>query len=71
MRPPPVCDVINRIRGPFNTALLQQLAGAAAMRDQAHVEAPVAHNTKWLRLDHGRNPQDRACGWMTASPISC
>ena len=29
--PASVCDVLNRIRGPFNTALLQQLAGAAAL----------------------------------------
>ncbi len=47
--PAAVCDVINRIRGPFNTALLQQLAGAAAIRDTAHVKASVAHNSKWRR----------------------
>jgi histidinol-phosphate aminotransferase len=46
--PPAVCDVINRIRGPFNTALLQQLAGKAALEDQAHHDASVAHNSKWL-----------------------
>jgi histidinol-phosphate aminotransferase len=46
--PAPICDAINRIRGPFNTALMQQLAGIAAIRDSAHVEAAVAHNQKWL-----------------------
>jgi histidinol-phosphate aminotransferase len=45
---PDVCDVINRIRGPFNTALMQQLVGAAAVRDQGHVQAAAAHNAKWL-----------------------
>lgn len=43
-----ICDVINRIRGPFNTALLQQLAGAAAVRDREHFWKAVEHNNKWL-----------------------
>jgi len=43
-----ICDVINRIRGPFNTALLQQLAGAAAVRDRDHFWKAVEHNNKWL-----------------------
>jgi histidinol-phosphate aminotransferase len=43
-----VCDVINRIRGPFNTALMQQLVGAAAMRDREHFWKAVEHNNKWL-----------------------
>ena len=43
-----ICDVINRIRGPFNTALLQQLAGAAAVRDREHFWKSVEHNNKWL-----------------------
>jgi histidinol-phosphate aminotransferase len=45
---PAVCDVINRIRGPFNTALMQQLVGAAAIRDQEHVKRSTEHNAKWL-----------------------
>jgi histidinol-phosphate aminotransferase len=43
-----VCDVINRIRGPFNTALMQQLVGAAAVRDRDHFWAAVKHNSEWL-----------------------
>ena len=46
--PAAVCDVINRIRGPFNTALLQQLAGVAAVEDRMHYETSVAHNSRWL-----------------------
>jgi histidinol-phosphate aminotransferase len=43
-----VCDVINRIRGPFNTAAMQQLVGAAALRDRDHFWAAVKHNNTWL-----------------------
>jgi len=46
--PAAICDAINRIRGPFNTALLQQLAGAAAVRDREHFWKAVEHNNKWL-----------------------
>ncbi len=46
--PAAICDVINRIRGPFNTALNQQLAGAAALRDHDHVRKAVEHNNTWL-----------------------
>jgi histidinol-phosphate aminotransferase len=42
-----VCDVLNRIRGPFNTSTMQQAAGAAAIADSAHVAAAAAHNAKW------------------------
>jgi histidinol-phosphate aminotransferase len=45
--PVAVCDAINRIRGPFNTALMQQLAGAAAIRDRAHLEKAIAYNQTW------------------------
>jgi histidinol-phosphate aminotransferase len=45
--PAAVCDVLNRIRGPFNVSMMQQHAAAAAMRDRAHVERSVAHNEKW------------------------
>jgi histidinol-phosphate aminotransferase len=43
-----VCDVINRIRGPFNTALMQQLVGSAAVRDRDHFWLAVKHNSQWL-----------------------
>jgi histidinol-phosphate aminotransferase len=48
LAPEKVCDVINRIRGPFNTSLMQQLVGAAAVRDREHFWKAVDHNTKWL-----------------------
>lgn len=43
-----VCDAINRIRGPFNTSQMQQLAGAAALKDRDHFWAAVRHNNQWL-----------------------
>jgi len=48
LAPESVCSAINRIRGPFNTSLMQQLAGAAAVRDRAHFWKAVEHNNKWL-----------------------
>jgi histidinol-phosphate aminotransferase len=45
--PAAVCDVLNRIRGPFNVSMMQQHIGAAAVRDRAHVERSIAHNEQW------------------------
>jgi len=46
--PAAICDVLNRIRGPFNTSTLQQQVGAAAVRDRDHFWASVKHNNQWL-----------------------
>lgn len=46
--PAAICDVLNRIRGPFNTSTLQQQVGAAAVRDREHFSASVKHNSQWL-----------------------
>ncbi len=46
--PRPVCDSLNRIRGPFNTSGPGIDAGVEAIRDTAHVDRAVAHNTRWL-----------------------
>ncbi|HKU64149.1 MAG TPA: histidinol-phosphate transaminase, partial [Rhizomicrobium sp.] len=46
--PAAVCDVLNRIRGPFNTSTLQQQVGAAAVRDRDHFRLAVKHNSQWL-----------------------
>ena len=45
---PAVCDAINRIRGPFNTSLMQQLVASAALTDREHFWAAVKHNDRWL-----------------------
>jgi histidinol-phosphate aminotransferase len=46
--PAHIVDALNRMRGPFNVNAVAIEAGAAAMRDRAHVERTVAHNEKWL-----------------------
>ncbi|MBX3578670.1 MAG: histidinol-phosphate transaminase [Rhizobiaceae bacterium] len=46
--PAHIVDAINRMRGPFNVTATAIEAGAAAVRDRAHVETTVAHNAEWL-----------------------
>jgi histidinol-phosphate aminotransferase len=46
--PPAVVEVLNRLRGPFNTCAPAQAAALAALADQAHVQAARAHNDQWL-----------------------
>jgi histidinol-phosphate aminotransferase len=46
--PAAVVDAVNRVRGPFNVNAAAIAAGAAAVRDRAHVERAVAHNEEWL-----------------------
>jgi histidinol-phosphate aminotransferase len=46
--PAHITDAINRIRGPFNVNGAAIVAGIAAVQDQAHVDAAVEHNDKWL-----------------------
>lgn len=47
-----IIDALERVRGPFNVSAPAIAAGAAAIRDHAHIEKTVAHNDKWL-------------GWLT------
>ncbi len=46
--PAHVADALNRIRGPFNVNGPALAAGVAALADEAHVAAAVAHNEEWL-----------------------
>jgi histidinol-phosphate aminotransferase len=45
---PPVVDVLNRIRGPFNVSTPAQVAGVAALADRDHQDRALAHNERWL-----------------------
>jgi histidinol-phosphate aminotransferase len=45
---PEVADVLNRVRGPFNVGSAAQAAGAAALADEAFVNAVRAHNDQWM-----------------------
>jgi histidinol-phosphate aminotransferase len=52
--PAHVADALNRIRGPFNVNGPAIEAGIAALGDEPHVAAAVAHNDVWLpRLTDG------------------
>ena len=44
MRRPPVVDVLNRVRGPFNVSVAAQAAAIAALAEPGWVEAGRAHN---------------------------
>lgn len=46
--PAAIVDALNRIRGPFNVNAPAIAAGAAAIADEAHVAAALAHNDEWL-----------------------
>ena len=46
--PAPIIDACNRIRGPFNVSGPAIVAGVAAVADEAHLAAAVAHNDEWL-----------------------
>src|SRR5690606_26662478 len=46
--PAAIADVLNRVRGPFNVSTPAIAAGVAAIRDDAHTQAAVAFNHKWL-----------------------
>lgn len=45
--PKPVCEVINRIRAPFNTSGAASAAGVAALSDRAHIDRAISHNETW------------------------
>ena len=47
--PAHVIDAVNRIRGPFNVNGPAIAAGIAAIGDDAHLAAAIAHTDEWLR----------------------
>jgi histidinol-phosphate aminotransferase len=46
--PAEVAMVLNQIRSPFNLAGPSMAAAVAALKDKAHLEKAVAHNSEWL-----------------------
>jgi len=46
---PQICDMVNRVRAPFNVSTLAQAAAAAALDDQEHVQAARTLNQKERR----------------------
>ncbi len=45
-----IIDILNRVRGPFNVSSIAQIAGVAALSDQAFVKKSVEHNAKWRAI---------------------
>ncbi|MFN9357521.1 MAG: histidinol-phosphate transaminase [Alphaproteobacteria bacterium] len=45
--PAGVVDAYERVRGPFNVSAPAQAAAVAAVKNEAHVAAGKAHNTRW------------------------
>jgi histidinol-phosphate aminotransferase len=48
--PKAIIDTLERLRSPFNVSGPAQAAGAAAMRDRAHIDKAKAHNAKWMKI---------------------
>ncbi len=65
-----VCDVINRIRGPFNTNGAAIAAGVAALEDHDHIEKAIAHNETWRAWLAQEIPRSGSRS-RRASAISC
>lgn len=47
--PPHVADALNRAREPFNVNAAAQIAGVAALQDEAHIKAALAQNKTVLQ----------------------
>ena len=47
---PEVADLLNRVRQPFNVNAVAQAAAAAALEDQAHIQASVSLNRAGMQL---------------------
>lgn len=48
--PKEIIGAMERLRAPFNVTKAAQVAGIAAVRDQAHIAKAKAHNTKWKQI---------------------
>ncbi|MCP5366464.1 MAG: histidinol-phosphate transaminase [Hyphomicrobiales bacterium] len=46
--PASICDVLNRVRNPFNVSQSALVAGLAALEDTAFTDKSRDHNAKWL-----------------------
>ena len=45
--PAAICEAMNRVRSPFNINDPAMRAGVAALGDQPHIQAAIAHNAHW------------------------
>lgn len=65
--PQHVCDVVNRVRGPFNVNALAIAAAAAAIADKAHQDKALAHNDIWLE----RVSKELSAAGLRVTPSVC
>jgi len=45
--PAEIADILNRVRGPFNVSVPAQIAGIAALSDDAFIDRSTKHNKEW------------------------
>lgn len=45
-----VCEILNKLRGPFNVSGPAQVSALAALQDKSFVEQSKKHNDKWLKI---------------------
>jgi len=48
--PKAIIGAMERLRAPFNVSKPAQVAGVAAVRDQAHIKRAREHNSKWRKV---------------------
>lgn len=65
--PAEIVDVLNRIRGPFNVSVPAQVAGIAALNDDAFIERSVKHNTEWRDWTSKQLTSNRLKVWPSAA----
>ncbi len=64
--PADVADILNRVRGPFNVSVPAQVAGIAALGDDAFIERSVSHNTEWRAWTVKELSSNRVKVWPSA-----
>lgn len=65
--PVEVADILNRVRGPFNVSVPAQVAGIAALADDAFIERSVTHNTEWRAWTVNELSGNRVKIWPSAA----
>lgn len=64
--PAEVADVYHRIRGPFNVSVPAQIAGVAALNDDAFLNRSIEHNTEWRVWTVNELSSNRLKVWPSA-----
>ncbi len=65
--PEEITPILNRVRGPFNVSVSAQVAGIAALGDDAFIERSVVHNTQWRAWTEKQLSGNRLKVWPSAA----